>query len=259
MTIIVLLTDFGLQDIYVGVMKGIIKTINPYAELIDLTHEIPRQNILAGRFALMNTIDYFPPNTIYLVIVDPGVGSDRKAICMRGEKGYFIAPNNGILSGVINKNKVQKIVSLTNKKYWLNPHPSSTFHGRDIFAPVAGYLSKGIDINLLGEEINQGELVTLNCEEIKVNDRLIKGKIQYIDIYGNLITNIPANILENKSWYVQEGENKIQPYYTYSSVKDGELLALIGSHGWLEIAVNGDSAKIKLNKNYLDSITVIID
>lgn len=256
---ITLLTDFGLQDIYVGVLKGVIKTINPDVDLIDLTHQISRQNILAARFALMNAVDFFPDNTIHLAIVDPTVGSTRKAIAIAFEKGYLICPDNGICSGLLSKYKAQKVIELTNNKYWLNNNPSSTFHGRDIFAPVAAYLSKGVSLNKLGKEIKPESLVKLNIEPFMIKNQEIIGSIQYVDIYGSLVTNIPAIILHNKSWYVLEGENIIHHYLTYNSVNKGDLLALIGSHGWLEIAVNGDSAKIKLNKQYCDQIRVIIN
>jgi S-adenosyl-L-methionine hydrolase (adenosine-forming) len=256
---ITLLTDFGLQDIYVGVMKGVIKTINPSIDLVDLTHEIPRQNILAARFALMNVVNFFPNNTIHLAVVDPEVGSNRKAIIIAFEKGYLICPDNGICSGVLSKYKVIKVIELTNKKYWLSHNPSNTFHGRDIFASVAGYLSKGVSFNDLGREIKEKNLVKVNIKPIIIKNQEIIGSIQYIDIYGNLVTNIPADILDHKSWYVIEGEYKINNYLTYSSVNQGDLLALIGSHGWLEIAVNSDSAKIKLNKQYCDQIRVIIN
>ncbi|MBL1210069.1 SAM-dependent chlorinase/fluorinase [Geminocystis sp. GBBB08] len=253
---ITLLTDFGLQDVYVGVMKGVIKSLNPDVDLIDLTHEIPRQNILAARFALMNAIDFFPDHTIHLAVVDPTVGSKRKALAIAFKKGYLICPNNGIFSGVLSKYKPEKIVELTNKKYWFNSNPSSTFHGRDIFAAVAGYLSQGISLNELGEEIKEDSLVELKIKPVIINSKEIIGTIQYIDIYGNLVTNIAMNMLNNKSWYLIEGKDKINNHLTYSSVNQGDLLALIGSHGWLEIAVNGGSAKIKLNKEYNDQIRV---
>lgn len=256
---ITLLTDFGLQDIYVGVMKGVIKTINPDVDLIDLTHEIPSQNILAARFALMNAVDFFPDDTIHVAVVDPGVGSSRKAIAIDFERGYLVCPDNGICSGVLSKYKPKQIIELTNNKYWLNSNASSTFHGRDIFAPIGAYLSKGVSLNELGKVMKEESLVNLNVKPIIIKDREIIGSIQYIDIYGNLVTNIPANILNNKSWYVIEKENNINCHLTYGSVNQGELLALIGSHGWLEMAVNGGSAKMKLNKQYCDQIRVIIN
>ncbi|WP_373479648.1 S-adenosyl-l-methionine hydroxide adenosyltransferase family protein [Geminocystis sp.] len=256
---ITLLTDFGLQDIYVGVMKGVIKAINPDVDLIDLTHEIPRQNILAARFSLMNAVDFFPNNTIYLAVVDPQVGSARKAIIIMFEKGYLICPDNGICSGVLDKYKPQKIMELTNNKYWLNKNPSNTFHGRDIFAPIAAYVSKGVSLDELGKEIHLETLIKVNIPPFILTNNEIIGSIQYIDIYGNLVTNIPANIFDNQSWYVIEKDYIINHYLTYSCVNNGDLLALIGSHGWLEIAVNGDSAKIKLNKEYCEQIKVILN
>ncbi len=256
---IVLLTDFGLQDVYVGVMKGVIYTINPSVTLVDLTHEIPRQNILAASFALQESVPFFPDNTIYLAVVDPGVGSDRKPLAISFERGILVGPNNGIFTGVTNNYEIQEIRELTNRKYWLNPNPSNTFHGRDIFAPVAAYLSKGITMAQLGNQLKKEDLVGLPLPPLQVTPTEIIGAIQYIDIYGNLVTNIPAKLLENKNWYVTDKGIIIHPHPTYSSVGVNQLVALIGSHGYLEIAVNQGSAKMVLNKEYGDTITVKIN
>lgn len=256
---ITLLTDFGLQDIYVGVMKGIIKIINPDIDIIDLTHNIPPQNIIAASFALASAVDFFPDDTIHLAIVDPTVGSDRKIVAIAFEKGYIICPNNGIITEVLNKYQPQQVYELTNSNYWLNHNPSNTFHGRDIFAPMTAYLSKGIGLETLGHNLNQEDLVILDNIHPIIKEKEIIGSIQYIDTYGNLITNIPSKMLENKSWYVQEGDNKIFPQFTYSNIKKKELLTLIGSHGYVEIAINQGNAKIILNKEYGDFITVKIE
>ncbi|WP_330203831.1 SAM-dependent chlorinase/fluorinase [Cyanobacterium sp. Dongsha4] len=197
---ITLLTDFGLQDIYVGVMKGIIKTINPDIDIIDLTHDIPPQNISAASFALANSVDFFPDDTIHLAIVDPTVGSDRKIVAIAFEKGYIICPNNGIITGVLNRYQPQQIYELTNSNYWLNQSPSNTFHGRDIFAPMTAYLSKGIGLKTLGHNLNKEDLVILDDIYPIIKEKEIIGSIQYIDTYGNLITNITAKMLENKYW-----------------------------------------------------------
>ncbi len=253
---ITLLTDFGLQDIYVGVMKGIIKTINPDVEIIDLTHNIPPQNIIAGSFALASAVDFFPNNIIHLAIVDPTVGSERKIVAIALKKGYIICPNNGMVTGVLNKYEPQQIYELTNSNYWLNNNPSNTFHGRDIFAPMTAYLSKGIPLETLGKRINREDLVILDNTYPVIKNHEIIGSIQYIDTYGNLITNISNQILKNKSWYVKEKERKIYPHLTYSSVKKDELTALFGSHGYIEISVNQGNAQRVLKKQYNDSITI---
>lgn len=251
---ITLLTDFGLQDTYVGVMKGIIKSINPEVEIVDLTHNIPPQNIVAASFALASVVDFFPHDTIHLAIVDPTVGSQRKIVAIAFKNFYLICPNNGIITGVLNKHEPQQVYELTNSNYWLNDNPSNTFHGRDIFAPMTAYLSKGISLDRLGTQISDKDLVLLDNVYPLIKDNEIIGSIQYIDIYGNLITNIPNSLLENKSWYIQEKEQKIYPYLTYSNVKKGELIALFGSHGYIEISVNQGNAHKVLNKQYHDPI-----
>lgn len=256
--IITLLTDFGLQDIYVGVMKGIIAQINPDLNIIDLSNNIPRQNILAARFALMNAINYFPVPTIYLVVVDPCVGSNRKAIAVACERGYLIGPDNGVFDGVLSLYPATEVYELNNPDYWLSKNPSSTFHGRDIFAPVSAHVGSGVKLNHLGNKISQDSLIKVNLPNYKTAKNYLIGYIQYIDIYGNLITNIPASALTNKLWYVQESQGKIPRGNSYNDVAINQLVALIGSHGWLEIAVNGGSAAKKLHKSYIDGIKVQI-
>jgi hypothetical protein len=257
--LITLLTDFGLQDGYVGIMKGVIKSINPEVDLIDLTHDIPRQNLFAASFVLQNAIDYFPPNTIYLIVVDPGVGTTRKPILMTCERGYFICPNNGLLTGVLSKYEPQQIYQLTNSKYWLNHNISNTFHGRDLFAPITAYLSKGVALEELGESIPSNDLVTLDLPKIEIKENSILGTIQYIDIYGNLITNIPITMVEGKSWYAIVNGVQINSGKTYSSVAQSELVTLCSSHGYLEIASNGGNAQTILKQDYGNLIEVKID
>lgn len=257
--IITLLTDFGLQDSYVGIMKGVIKSINPDVDLIDLTHSIPRQNLLATSFILENAIDYFPSNTIYLIVVDPTVGSERKPILMTCVKGCFICPNNGVLTGVLSKYEPQKIYHLTNRKYWLNHNLSNTFHGRDIFAPVTAYLSKGVALEELGEPITSKDLVALDLPKIEIKENSILGAIQYIDIYGNLITNIPTEMVREKLWCAIVNGVEIPSGKTYSTVAQSELVALCGSHGYIEIASNGGNAQTILEQNYGNIIEVKIE
>lgn len=255
-TIITLLTDFGTQDVYVGIMKGVMATINPNLNIIDLTHAIPPQNILAARFALMNAFPYFPDHTVHVAVIDPGVGSDRKGLAIKVNNSFLVGPDNGLFSGILERNPAHIAIELTNSQYWLNPNPSNTFHGRDIFAPVAAHLASGVDIEHLGTKIEMKSLKKANISSYQQSGKEIIGSIQYIDVFGNLITNIPANLLKNKSWQVFIDNLLIPSGKTYSTVKKGELVALIGSHGWLEIAVNSGSAKIKLQKNCSDQIRI---
>jgi S-adenosylmethionine hydrolase len=145
-TIITLLTDFGESDVYVGVMKGVIAQINPGLTVVDLTHQIPPQNIAAARFSLMNAFPYFPKETVHIAVVDPGVGSERRGIALQLDAGFLVGPDNGLFTGVLNQNPVIVAVELTNPQYWRTPTPSNTFHGRDIFAAAGAHLASGIAI-----------------------------------------------------------------------------------------------------------------
>ena len=257
--IITLLTDFGLQDVYVGVMKGAIAQINSAIQMIDITHQIPPQNVAAARFCLMNAYPYFPSNTVHIAVVDPGVGSQRKAIAVKFSDGYFVGPDNGLVSGILNLSSVVAVVELTNKQYWRTSQLSNTFHGRDIFAAVGAYLASGIPLENLGNTIAPDNLVQLPISECKVIDTEIVGCIQYIDHFGNLITNIPATLVEGKSWSVSIGNLAISSRQTYSDSEIGSLVALVGSHGWVEIAVNGGSAKSRLKLDWGDPVGIYLN
>ncbi len=255
--IIALLTDFGLQDAYVGVMKGAISCVNPDLQTIDITHQIPRQNISAARFALMNAVGYFPDETVYLSVVDPGVGSMRRGVAIQIAEGFLVGPDNGLFSGVLSQSEGLMAVELTNSKFWLTLNPSNTFHGRDIFAPVAAYLASGIPIEELGVKIELDTLSNLPIREYQVTETEIIGFIQYMDGFGNVITNIPATALDNhKSWWASVGNLAIPSGLTYNSVSVGEMVALIGSHGWVEVAVNHGNAREKLNLYTGDLVTI---
>jgi len=246
-SLITLLSDFGICDEYVAVMKGAIAQINSMLRVVDITHQIPPQNIAAARFFLMNAYPYFPRGTVHVAVVDPGVGGKRRAVAVELAQGFLVAPDNGLLGGVLSQNSVIAAVELTNPKYWLTSQPSNTFHGRDIFAPVGAHLANGISLQKLGQEINPESLMKLNLPECCRNDNSITGCIQYIDHFGNLVTNIPRNYIKGNNWNVEIKGNIIKARETYSDVKVGEMIALIGSHGWVEIAVNSGNAKLKLD------------
>lgn len=256
-SIITLLSDFGLKDVYVGVMKGVITKINPNVQLIDLTHEIPPQNLAAARFNLMNAYNYFPRGTIHLAVVDPGVGSTRRGVAIQFAGGYLVGPDNGLFSGVLSLSPPRMAVSLTNQQYWDTVKPSFTFHGRDIFATAAAYLSKGIPLQMLGDFIDADSLVTLSFPDLEITDTGIIGCIQYIDHFGNLITNVSPAVLKSRKWTVKIGDMIIPQVQTYSDVKQGDFLVLVGSHGWLEIAVNGGNAQLSLGLNLGDRVSII--
>jgi S-adenosylmethionine hydrolase len=256
-SILTLLSDFGDRDIYVGVMKGAIAQINPRLTLIDLTHQIPPQNIAAARFCLMNACPYFPIGTVHIAVVDPGVGSRRRAIAVEFAQGFLVGPDNGIFSGVLSQNPAIAAVELTNRNYWGTLQPSSTFHGRDIFAPVGANLANGVPIHELGQEIDPATLVQLNIGECQETPTGVVGCIQYIDHFGNLVSNIPGSFVQGQTWCVQVRELTIPGCETYSDVELGEAIALVGSHGWVEIAINSGNAHLQLQISLQASLEVI--
>ncbi len=257
MGVITLLTDFGHRDSYVGVMKGVIASISPQSQVIDLTHGIRPQAILAARFNLLTSYKYFPEGTVHVVVVDPGVGTQRTAVAAQvmtpAGLQTVVAPDNGILTGF----PVTAAVALTNSDYWYTSQPSYTFHGRDIFAPVAAHLANGVAIDELGAPLAVSDLVSLAIRDAIATDQGYRGSIQYIDHFGNLVTNIPENALANRPWQVRVGKALVPYYTTYGETQPGTLLALIGSHGYVEIAVSNGSAAEMLTGQVGDRVELI--
>jgi S-adenosylmethionine hydrolase len=248
--ILTLLTDFGLSDSYVGVMKGAIATINPQLHVIDLTHHIPPQDVAMARFQLMVAYPYFPPGTVHVAVVDPGVGSSRRSIAIQLESGFLVGPDNGLFSGVLSQNASSSALSvgviaaieLTNPHYWRTPNPSSTFHGRDIFAPVGAHLASGVPLQELGDTITIDSLVKLPISEAIETSTGVEGVVQAIDHFGNVITNIPGRLIQDRNWIVENNLDRYPGKQTYADAAVGEILGLVGSHGWIEIAVNRGNA-----------------
>lgn len=253
---ITLLTDFGLEDIYVGVMKGVIAGIHPQAHVIDLTHQIPPQNIALGSFQLGNAYPHFPPGTIHVAVVDPGVGSHRRAIAIQMPSGILIGPDNGLFSHVLQYEDAISAVELTNSQYWYSTQPSNTFHGRDIFAPAAAYLAKGLSLQVMGPEVPLSALTALsNIFTWQPTPNGGTGNIQAIDYFGNLITNIPASEVQHISWSLQIDQHHIHSTTSYTTEEAYPTLkALVGSHGWLEIALPNGSAHHILNSKIGDPV-----
>ena len=256
--VIALLTDFGLQDGYVGIIKGAIACINPHLTVIDITNEIPPQNIAAGRFCLMNAYPSFPDGTVYIAVIDPGVGSQRRGVAIQYTQGYLVGPDNGLFGGVLGLSKAIAAVELTNPNYWRVGDPSSTFHGRDIFASVGAHLASGVPIEVLGTSISPDSLINLPLKEVIIKANYVHGCVQHIDRFGNLITNIVGELVIDHNWSVEIAKQQIKTRSTYSGVAWGELVSLIGSHGWVEIAVNGGNAQQKLQVNWGDQINIIL-
>ncbi len=252
-SIITLITDFGLQDGYVGVMKGVMANINPSASVIDISNTIAAQDIFHAACVLNNSYNHFPGGTIHVVIVDPGVGSGRKILCLKTEDYLFLAPDNGVLSFVIANEEASSIREVTNDKLFL-PKISNTFHGRDIFAPVAAHLSKGVSHKELGEKIDKINKIDLP-KPILSPDGKLTAEIIYVDSFGNLITNVNQEVIDRMKVGMERvsitmGRRRINGICSsYTDVGDNEALAIFGSSGYLEISVNlgsaGDILKLK--------------
>ena len=244
--VITLTTDFGTQDHYVSAMKAVMLGIAPKARLIDVSHDIPAQDIMAGAWVVRNSAFLFPPETVHLVVVDPGVGTDRHPIVLKIEDQYFVGPDNGIFSLLYDEFKY-KAYKLNNQKYWRKER-SRTFHGRDIFAPVAAHISSGVELKELGDPIK--DLVTYHWATPIGDKDGLQGWVIHIDRFGNLITNISESLLEETA-----GRRKVKIYVgntiidhlvnTFGDVEPGEPVAFVGSSGMLEVGINkGNAAKM---------------
>ena len=247
MNIITLTTDFGTADWFVGSMKGVILGINSQAVVVDITHEVPCGNIHAAAFALLASYRCFPKDTIHVAVVDPGVGTSRAAIAVRTNDYIFIGPDNGILSLASAQEPVLEIRRLDHSQYFHKP-VSHTFHGRDVFGPVAAHLTLGVPLKDMGVEL--GKYVQLPWPQASVRDGVVQGEVVYIDRFGNAITNIAAADLAKlarhaPSVFLRSEEVCAVKNY-YQEVANGELLAVIGSSGFLEIAINGGHAACAL-------------
>ena len=250
-------TDFGDSDGYVGIMKGVIMSIHPTARLIDISNQIPKHDVRAAAFLLQYSYHYFPVGTVHLAIVDPGVGSSRRPIAVETRDYFFIAPDNGILQFIFQKEEILNVVHIQNKKY-MAENISATFHGRDIFSPAAAHLSKGLSINKLGTQISDFE--TANITSPIIDSEKIIGSIVYIDHFGNLITNIPGDLLYGKSFSLTFSGHKIEKLTeSYSRGLQSQPCAIIGSSGYLEIAVNQQSAEQLLNAAIGDRISIFLN
>ena len=255
--IVTLLTDFGLASTSVAAMKGVILGVNPEANLVDLTHGVPPRDILQGAFLLSTGWPYFPSGTIHLAVVDPGVGTERKALLLQAHGHFFLAPDNGLLSFVLPQEEVAsppfqpyrsrppqgfEAYALTNPRYWQHP-VSTTFHGRDIFAPVAAHLSLGVAPGEMGEPADALTWLAIPVPYWQ-GDRLL-GHVLHIDWFGNLVTSVPEEALpaSHEGLEVELRGTKVRGLAsTYAA--GGGLAALIGSHGYLEVALtNGDAAR----------------
>jgi S-adenosylmethionine hydrolase len=266
MSVITLLSDFGTDDEYVGVMKGVVLSICPAASIVDITHRVDPQDIQQAAYLVPSYYPFFPKGTVHIVLVDPGVGSQRSILAVCHQKHFFIAPDNGVLTLLLNREKFDTIVRVENADYFLES-PSATFHGRDIFAAVAAHVSCSTKLEVLGARINSKDTVRLEGLSCSISETgELVGKIISIDHFGNLITNIDATHLNAfcradalKSPQIQIGTSVINGLSkTYSDAAPAAALALVGSRSYLEIAVNGGNAAKKMKAHKGDSVRVRI-
>ncbi len=236
-SIITLTTDFGSKDHYVGVMKGVMLSVNETAHTVDITHCIDSHDISAASFVIGNSYRYFPKKSVHLVVVDPGVGSERRPLAVFADGHFFVGPDNGVFSSVIRSCEDFCAREIKNRDYFLKKI-SSTFHGRDIFSPVAAHLSLGVSFSELGPQIQDPEI--LPHGGYSINGGKIRGTVVYTDKFGNLITSIPTEAVGNRAKaVVTVGEKSIKGISeSYSSAEPGEIVAVGGSCGYIEISVN---------------------
>ncbi|MGE0679844.1 MAG: S-adenosyl-l-methionine hydroxide adenosyltransferase family protein [Candidatus Binatia bacterium] len=241
--IITLLTDFGSRDAFVGVMKGVMLDVNPSVAFVDLSHEVPPQDILAGALILRSAASFFPPGTIHLAVVDPGVGSSRRALLVETPRAFFVGPDNGLLSLAAPADAVTRLIYLTNEQYFLTLR-SQTFHGRDVFAPVAAHLSRGVPPERFGDTISNMERLALPSVERRASG--LTGNVIYIDHFGNIITNITeadVRLFPTDTLLVSINSMQIRGMQSsYAAVEVGAPVAIINSWGLMEIAVRNGSA-----------------
>jgi S-adenosyl-L-methionine hydrolase (adenosine-forming) len=245
--LVTLLTDFGTSDYFVGALKGALLSVNPAAHIVDITHEIPPHDIEAAAFTLLAAFETFPPATIHLVVVDPGVGSERRAIVVEGEQLTFVGPDNGVFGYIFERLKNFRVFHITNEKYFRST-VSTTFHGRDIFAPCAGALSNGVRAEELGGEIKDFMRLSFAAPE-RLSDGTLVGALIHVDRFGNCITNIAQRDLDEetirKGVSLLVGDSEVRTFRRFFADEGdtrGLPFAIWGSAGLLEIAVFQDSA-----------------
>jgi S-adenosyl-L-methionine hydrolase (adenosine-forming) len=247
--IVTLLTDFGTEDAYVGILKGVILQINPVLTIVDLTHQIPPQNVALGAFQLHQTYRHFPPGTVHLAVVDPGVGGTRSAIAIMTPTGCFVGPNNGILGQILTDAQHEgsfadcHALILDNPRYWYTSAPSRTFHGRDVFAAAAAHLASGLPFQELGTPMVLEQLALLDLLQFQSAESGLRGFVQAVDRFGNVISNIPNDAVQDRTWLAKAAEQNFPSHSTYSEVSVGSPLSLVGSHGWVELSVSGGNAQ----------------
>jgi S-adenosylmethionine hydrolase len=257
--IITLTTDFGLKDPYVAEMKAVILSISPDAIIVDVTHEVPHFNIRMGAYTLASAVPYFPEGAVHVAVVDPGVGTRRRPIIVQANHGFLVGPDNGLLILAAKPQEITCIREITNTQLMLSK-VSSTFHGRDIFAPAAAHLANGVAPAEFGSEIP--DAVQPEFAEVTLREGVLSGEVLHVDSFGNVITNMSSKEVVRSNLAgmvtVEVANQKIKLMFcdAYGEAALKEPLVLIGSHGYLEIAVNQGNAAEKLNVKAGDKVKV---
>jgi S-adenosyl-L-methionine hydrolase (adenosine-forming) len=259
MSVITLTTDFGLDDWFVGAMKGVILGLAPRVTIVDITHAIPPGDIRAGAFTLLQAARCQPPGAIHVAVVDPGVGSERRAIGIQTRNAVFLGPDNGLLSLAVRGESIRSVRQLAQPRLF-RQSVSRTFHGRDVFAPVAAHLARGVPFSRVGPPVP--DYVRLRWPEPELDGSILHGQVVHIDRFGNAITNLDAARVtifdkENRGSAIWIRPRRAVPLVEcYAAVQPGEPLAVAGSCGWIEIAINGGSAARELGLKVGDPVRV---
>lgn len=261
--ILTLTSDFGTRDAYVGAMKGVILGIARETEMVDISHEIGAQDVMEGAFVLQNAVPFFPPETVHLVVVDPGVGTDRRGVAVRLEDQFFVGADNGLFTLLAKRADRIEVVELDERSAWRSDDPSTTFHGRDIFAPAAAHLAAGRALDEIGTPVDD-ELEPLRWAEPTVDETGIRGWVVHVDRFGNCITNVPRSLFEeerrDRSVKLYAGSAVIRGIVsTYGAAEVGEPVALFGSSGFLEVALRSSDAAEELSIMKGDPVNVVFE
>lgn len=256
------LTDFGVSSGYVAQMKGVVSSFSSDVNLIDISHQIPPQNVNAGAFVLATTVPYMPKGSVHVGVVDPGVGTNRRGIVVVTNKHLFVGPDNGLFLPVARRFGLFRVYEITNDSLFQHP-VSNTFHGRDIFASVAGHILRGISFDLIGDEIH--DYVDLSFPQPVIEENTISTDVLFVDDFGNVITGIDGNRFLQKipvgdQIIIQFGEHNIPAVFaqSYGFVSKDELLVTIGSHGYVELSVNRGRADKRLGLSMGDSLDILV-
>lgn len=271
-SLITITTDFGTQDAYVPAMKGTMLSICGDARLVDVTHGISPQDVMEAAFVLQSAYPFFPDGAVHLVVVDPGVGTGRRAVALRHEDHWFVGPDNGLFPLVLNDEAPDAVVELDDPAFWRTPDPSTTFHGRDIFAPAAAHLAAGEPLEALGSSVDA--LEPLRWARPTATDQALQGWIMHVDHFGNCVTNIRRSTFVD-ALGLDDADPSVDTFppvkgyagnqvierigTTYGTVPEGDPLLLFGSTGFLEIAINGGSAADLLDIQKGDSVKVVLE